>query len=60
MTPREYLQRAEDLLSEAEVTAPGSPFRASVLAELATASATVAALQLLVAVVDGRIRDGDL
>jgi hypothetical protein len=55
MTPREYLQRAEDLLAEAEVSAPGSQFQAQTLASLATANAVVAALALLVAMVDGRI-----
>jgi hypothetical protein len=58
LTPREHLARAEVLLEQAESEAPGSQFHAQTLAELAQAHAQVAALALIVAVVDGRLEDG--
>jgi hypothetical protein len=53
---REYLDRAERLLAEAEGAAPGSQFLSQTLSALAMANAMVAALMLVVAVVEGRER----
>jgi hypothetical protein len=58
MTPREQLEHAQDLLDAAEVAQFGSPFAAQIAAQLAAANAMVAALTLLVAMVDGRIGGG--
>jgi hypothetical protein len=53
------MDRARQLLAEAEEAAAGSPFQAQTLAQLAVANAVVAQLALVVAVAEGRGQDGE-
>lgn len=56
MNAREYLDRAEWLLQAAEESVPGSEFHCQTMAALSAANSMLAALLLVVAVVEGRER----